>query len=80
LAVSLINWMLRGARVERDGVVFIRSNPIRRMVTRGASKTNPLLEKRHADAADRLLTAWEEAGFVLMRAPPAPTTAYSTSS
>src|SRR4051795_6341245 len=54
--------ILRGARVERDGVSFRRSNPIRNMVQRGRGKEAPLLEKRHADAADRLLAAWEMAG------------------
>jgi hypothetical protein len=54
--------VIRGARVERDGIAFIRSNPIRRMVLRGRSKEQPLLTKRHADAADRLQTAWTEAG------------------
>jgi hypothetical protein len=54
--------VIRGARVERDGVVFVRSNPIRRMVAMGSKKDHPLLTKRHADAADRLLAAWTEAG------------------
>jgi hypothetical protein len=54
--------IVRGARVEPDGVVFIRRNPIKTMVARGQNKENPLLSKRHADAADRLLTAWETAG------------------
>jgi hypothetical protein len=54
--------VIRGARVERDGVVFVRSNPIRRMVALGSRKEHPLLTKRHADAADRLLAAWTEAG------------------
>jgi hypothetical protein len=54
--------VVRGVRVERDGVVFVRSNPIRRMVAMGSKKEHPLLIKRHADAADHLLTAWETAG------------------
>lgn len=54
--------VLRGARLERDGVSFRRSNPIRTMVMRGLNKENPLLSKRHSDAADRLLAAWEMAG------------------
>jgi hypothetical protein len=54
--------IVRGARLERDGVVFIRRNPIKRMVARGQNKESPLLSKRHSDAADRLLTAWETAG------------------
>jgi hypothetical protein len=54
--------VIRGARVERSGVTFIRFNPIRRMVARGQGKEAPLLTKRHADAADRLLAAWTEAG------------------
>jgi hypothetical protein len=54
--------VLRGARLERDGVSFRRSNPIRNIVARGRNKENPLLSKRHSDAADRLLAAWEMAG------------------
>jgi hypothetical protein len=50
--------------VERDGIVFIRSNPIKRMVARGQGKDRPLLSKRHADAADRLLCVWEEGASV----------------
>jgi hypothetical protein len=54
--------VIRGARLERDGVVFIRRNPIKTMVARGRNKESPLLSKRHSDAADRLLIAWETAG------------------
>src|SRR4051812_44999499 len=54
--------VVRGARLERDGVVFIRRNPIKTMVARGRNKESPLLSKRHSDAADRLLVAWETAG------------------
>jgi hypothetical protein len=48
----------------RDGIVFVRSNPVKRMVARGQGKDRPLLSKRHADAADRLLRIWEEGASV----------------
>jgi hypothetical protein len=54
--------VIRGPRVERSGIVFVRSNPIRHMVAMNSKKEHPLLSKRHADAADRLLAAWSEAG------------------
>jgi hypothetical protein len=54
--------VIRGARLERDGIVFIRSNPIKRLVARGQGKDRPLFVKRHADAVERLLRAWEEGG------------------
>jgi hypothetical protein len=54
--------VVRGARLERDGVVFIRRNPIKTMVARGRNKGSPLLSKRHSDAADQLQRAYEEGG------------------
>ena len=57
--------VLRGARVEPDGLAFRVSNPIRHLVARGdkRSGTNlPLITKEHALAADRLSIAWEEGG------------------
>jgi hypothetical protein len=35
--------VIRGARLERDGIAFVRSNPICRMVAIGSNKEHPLL-------------------------------------
>lgn len=54
--------VLRGPRLEPDGILFRRSNPVRRMRKLGEKKSeNPVITKAHEDAADRLLTVWEEA-------------------
>jgi hypothetical protein len=53
---------LRGPRVERDGLTFTVSNPIRHLVSRSKGSERPMFTKRHADAADILRHAWEEAG------------------
>ena len=53
---------LRGPRVEQDCLTFRVSNPIRHLVARSKSTERPMFTKRHADAADVLRTAWEEAG------------------
>jgi hypothetical protein len=54
--------IIRGARLERNGISYRRNNPIRTMVARSQNKESPLLSKRSADAADRLAAAWEMAG------------------
>ena len=57
--------VLRGARVEPDGLAFRVSNPIRHMVARGEKREGanlPLITRAHEVAADRLAIAWEEGG------------------
>ncbi|MFL5285976.1 MAG: hypothetical protein ACJ8AW_34615 [Rhodopila sp.] len=51
--------MLRGARVEQQGVTMIRSNPVKRLAARSRSKEFPTIGEAHVTAADRLLTDWE---------------------
>jgi hypothetical protein len=52
--------VIKNARLERDGISFRVSSPIRRMVALSKGKEAPLLRKPHADAADRLRMAYEE--------------------
>jgi hypothetical protein len=57
--------ILRGARLEPDGLAFRVSNPIRHLVARGERQdgTNlPLITRAHQLAAERLVIAWEEGG------------------
>lgn len=50
--------VVRHARLERDGLTFRRSNPVRHLVARGG----PMIRKAHEIAADRLVVSWEEGG------------------
>jgi hypothetical protein len=52
--------VLRGPRVEQQGVTMIRSNPVKRLAARSRSKEFPTIGEAHVTAADRLLTDWEE--------------------
>lgn len=53
--------VVRGARLQRDGVTFIRSNPVRRMYERGRGKgETATVRKAHLDACERLVRAWED--------------------
>jgi hypothetical protein len=58
--------VLRAPRVERDGVAFIRSSPIRHLVARWKAReadgSRPLITERHLAVCDRLCMAWEEGG------------------
>lgn len=54
--------VLRAARVERDGIVYVRSNPLAWLQARmekGESKFKP----EHLAAAKRLVTTWESVGI-----------------
>lgn len=53
---------LRGPRIERDGLTFVVSNPIRHLVQRGKGAERPMFRKIHEHAAETLRQAWEEAG------------------
>src|SRR4051794_5006494 len=53
--------VLRGPRVELSGVTMVRSNPVKRLAARSRNKEFPTIGEAHVTAADRLLTAWEEA-------------------
>lgn len=52
--------VLRGPRLETDGPIVRRRNPVSHLVARWKNKPDPLFRKAHEDAADRLLVAWEE--------------------
>jgi hypothetical protein len=52
--------IIRGPRVEPDGLVFIRSNPVKHLYARSKNKDHPTIHKAHVDAAEKLLIAWEE--------------------
>lgn len=52
--------VLRGPRVEQQGVTMIRSNPIKRLAAHSRRKEFPTIGEVHVTAADRLLTDWEE--------------------
>ncbi|MGA9608882.1 MAG: hypothetical protein WBR21_17915, partial [Rouxiella badensis] len=39
---------IRGARIERDGCCFVRSNPVRHMVARSRHREAPLITKKHS--------------------------------
>lgn len=53
-------------RLERDGLTFIRSNPVRRLAAVGRRRTKvgmaPTIEPAHERASDRLLATWNIAG------------------
>ena len=53
--------MLRGPRVEQSGATMVRSNPVKQLAARSRGKDYPTISKAHVIAAERLLTAWEEA-------------------
>src|SRR3954447_22046466 len=52
--------VLRGPRLERDGVTMIPSNPIKRLAARSRKKEFPTIGPVHQAAAERLLVDWEE--------------------
>jgi hypothetical protein len=52
--------VLRGPRVEQQGITMVRSNPVKRLAARSRHKDFPTLGETHVIAADRLITAWEE--------------------
>jgi hypothetical protein len=58
--------VLRAARVQRDGVAFIRSNPIDHLIARGAAKLErgemPMFTLAHKLAVDRLVILWDLVG------------------
>lgn len=55
--------VLRAARVQRDGVAFIRSSPIDHLIARGNAKLErgeaPMFTLAHKLAVDRLLILWD---------------------
>lgn len=53
--------MLRGPRVEQQGVTMVRSNPVKRLAARSRNKEFPTIGDTHVAASDRLLVSWEEA-------------------
>lgn len=52
--------VIRGARLEFDGKVVHRNNPIRTLVKRAGGKEHALFRKAHADACDRLIALVDE--------------------
>lgn len=53
--------VVRAARVERDGVTFVRSSPIARMFRRGQAKGEAAtVRQAHLEACERLQRAWED--------------------
>jgi hypothetical protein len=54
--------VLRGPRVEQQGIGMIRSNPVKRLAARSRSKEFPTVTEAHVAAAGRLLVDWEEGG------------------
>jgi hypothetical protein len=54
--------VVRGPRVMRDGIVFIRSNPVKHLLARSQNKEFPTIRKIHSDVAEKLRTAYEEGG------------------
>lgn len=53
--------VIRGARLEVDGLYCRKSNPIRRMRKMNEQKDAPLITKAHETASERLLLAWYHA-------------------
>jgi hypothetical protein len=53
--------VLRGPRVERQGIGMVRSNPVKRLAARSRGKDFPTVSEAHVVAAGCLITAWEEA-------------------
>lgn len=58
--------VLREARVQRDGVSFVKSNPIRHLVARWKAREDdgvrPLITAKHLEICERLCVAWQEGG------------------
>lgn len=58
-AVTAGGVVLRGARVEPDGLAFKRSNPVQHLVRRHSESANPLVTDPHLIASERILISWE---------------------
>lgn len=54
--------VLRGPRVEQQGVSMVRSNPVKRLAARSRNKEFATVTEAHVVAAGRLLVDWEEGG------------------
>ncbi|MDR3474446.1 MAG: hypothetical protein P4M09_22585 [Devosia sp.] len=52
--------VVRGARLEPNGLTFKRSNPLCHLAARSRGMEVPLITRVHVDAAERLLAAWED--------------------
>lgn len=53
--------VLRSARVMRDGVTFIRANPLAQIIS-GIERGNSMFNATHIAAAKRLLNTWDAVG------------------